>query len=136
MTLPDSTVPPETASAELAAVRTLREAVVAEVQKAIVGQDDAIEAMLIALLAQGHLLLEGVPGTAKTLMVRALAGALGLRFGRIQFTPDLMPSDILGTHVFDLGPRANYLPSFRRATVEDTTVLEPLEIVFTRKADG
>src|SRR5262245_55439524 len=58
--------------------------------------------MLIALLAQGHALLEGVPGTAKTLMVRALASSLGLSTGRIQFTADLMPSDIVGTHIFDL----------------------------------
>lgn len=58
--------------------------------------------MAIALLAQGHVLLEGVPGIAKTSMVRALAAATNLAFGRIQFTPDLMPSDILGTHVFDL----------------------------------
>ena len=71
-------------------------------RKVIVGQDEALEGMLVALLAQGHVLLEGVPGTAKTLMVRALSAALGLQFGRIQFTPDLMPSDILGTHVFDL----------------------------------
>jgi MoxR-like ATPase len=83
-------------------LRQLRDQVVAETRKVIVGQDEALEGMLIALLAQGHVLLEGVPGTAKTLMVRTLAGALGLQFGRIQFTPDLMPSDILGTHVFDL----------------------------------
>jgi len=106
MTLLDSEDREEAPPAELAAVRDLREAVVAEVKKVIVGQDDAIEAMLVALLAGGHLLLEGVPGTAKTLMVRALAGALGLGFGRIQFTPDLMPSDILGTHVFDLSARS------------------------------
>jgi MoxR-like ATPase len=68
----------------------------------IVGQQDAIESLLIAFLAQGHVLLEGVPGTAKTLMVRSLAAVLGLQFGRIQFTPDLMPSDIVGTHVFEL----------------------------------
>jgi MoxR-like ATPase len=78
-----------------------RDAVLREVRKAVVGQDEVIEGMLVALLAQGHVLLEGVPGTAKTLMVRTLAATLGLQFGRIQFTPDLMPSDILGTHVFD-----------------------------------
>jgi len=87
---------------ELAELRRFRDAVLAEVRKVIVGQDEALEGLLIALLAQGHALLEGVPGTAKTLMVRALAGALGLEFGRIQFTPDLMPSDIVGTNVFDL----------------------------------
>src|SRR3990170_4352864 len=83
-------------------LKELKEAVMGETRKVIVGQDDALEGMLIALLAQGHVLLEGVPGTAKTLMVRAIAGALGLGFGRIQFTPDLMPSDILGTNVFDM----------------------------------
>jgi MoxR-like ATPase len=84
------------------ALHALREAVLRETANAIVGQRDAIEAMLIALLSEGHALLEGVPGVAKTLMVRALAATLGLEFGRIQFTPDLMPSDVVGTHVFDI----------------------------------
>ena len=83
-------------------LRALRGEVLAEVRKVVVGQDEALDGLLIALLAQGHALLEGVPGTAKTLMVRALAGTLGLGFGRVQFTPDLMPSDIVGTNVFDL----------------------------------
>lgn len=82
-------------------LRVLRDAILAEVDKVIVGQREAVEAMLVALLAQGHVLLEGVPGTAKTLMVRALAAAIDLEFGRVQFTPDLMPSDILGTNIFD-----------------------------------
>jgi MoxR-like ATPase len=84
------------------ALRQLREAVLEQSGRVIVGQRDAIEAMLIALLAEGHALLEGVPGVAKTLMVRTLAATLGLDFGRIQFTPDLMPSDVVGTHVFDV----------------------------------
>lgn len=87
---------------ELSRLAELKRDVHTEVSKIIVGQDEAIEGMLIALLAQGHVLLEGVPGTAKTLMVRVLAACLGLEFGRIQFTPDLMPSDILGTHIYDL----------------------------------
>ncbi|MEC7521235.1 MAG: MoxR family ATPase [Myxococcota bacterium] len=82
-------------------LRTLRDALFGEVGKVIVGQEETIETMLVALLAQGHVLLEGVPGTAKTLMVRTMAAALDLGFGRVQFTPDLMPSDILGTNVFD-----------------------------------
>ncbi len=82
-------------------LRRVRDAILAEVGKVIVGQREAVEAMLVALLAQGHVLLEGVPGTAKTLMVRALAASIDLGFGRVQFTPDLMPSDILGTNVFD-----------------------------------
>jgi MoxR-like ATPase len=72
-----------------------------EVHKAIVGQDDVLEHLLVALLAGGHALLEGVPGLAKTLMVRTLGQALSLDSKRIQFTPDLMPSDILGTEVLE-----------------------------------
>ena len=68
----------------------------------MVGQQAALQAMMVAILCQGHALLEGVPGTAKTLMVRALARTLGLGFSRIQFTPDLMPSDVIGTNVYDL----------------------------------
>ena len=70
--------------------------------KAIVGQTEVIEMVLVALIARGHVLLEGVPGTAKTLMVKALARTLDCDFKRIQFTPDLMPSDIIGTNVFNL----------------------------------
>jgi MoxR-like ATPase len=73
----------------------------AEVHKALIGQDEVLEHLLIALLAGGHALLEGVPGLAKTLMVRTLGQALGLESKRIQFTPDLMPSDILGTEVLE-----------------------------------
>ncbi len=65
----------------------------------IIGQDAAIDDALVTFLARGHLLIEGVPGTAKTLLVRALADALGLRFTRVQFTPDLMPSDLTGVSV-------------------------------------
>ncbi len=71
------------------------------VGRAIVGQQRAVQEMLIAILAGGHVLLEGVPGVAKTLMVRALALALGHDFTRVQMTPDLMPSDIVGTYVYD-----------------------------------
>ena len=69
-------------------------------RKVVVGQDDTIFALLLALLGQGHALIEGVPGTAKTLLVRTLALLLGVDFRRIQFTPDLMPSDVVGTTVF------------------------------------
>ena len=72
-----------------------------EIGKIIIGQDDAIEQILIALLAGGHALLEGVPGLAKTLMVRILAKTIDVQFKRIQFTPDLMPSDILGTELLE-----------------------------------
>jgi MoxR-like ATPase len=73
-----------------------------ELRKTIVGQDEVIEQIIVALLAEGHALLEGVPGTAKTLTVKTLAQILGARFSRIQFTPDLMPSDITGTNVFNM----------------------------------
>ncbi|HET7620363.1 MAG TPA: MoxR family ATPase [Gemmatimonadaceae bacterium] len=79
------------------------------VAQRVVGQDTVIDEALVAFLARGHALLEGVPGTAKTLLVRALAGALGARFGRIQFTPDLMPSDITGINVLrDGGATAEF----------------------------
>lgn len=73
-----------------------------ELRKVIVGQDEPIEQMLIALLAEGHALIEGVPGTAKTLTVKTLARIINADFSRIQFTPDLMPSDITGTNVFNV----------------------------------
>jgi MoxR-like ATPase len=73
-----------------------------ELRKVIVGQDDAIEQILVALLAEGHALIEGVPGTAKTLTVKTLARIINATFSRIQFTPDLMPSDITGTNVFNI----------------------------------
>ncbi|MEY2901589.1 MAG: hypothetical protein RLY89_695 [Bacteroidota bacterium] len=72
-----------------------------EIQKVIVGQDSILEEMLIALLAGGHCLLEGVPGLGKTLMVRTMSQALHLKFRRIQFTPDLMPTDIVGTEILE-----------------------------------
>lgn len=73
-----------------------------ELGKVIVGQDDVIEQILVAILAEGHALIEGVPGTAKTLTVKTLARIIGANFSRIQFTPDLMPSDITGTNVFNM----------------------------------
>lgn len=72
-----------------------------EIQKVIVGQDDVLDEILIALLAGGHCLLEGVPGLAKTLMVKSISQALDLSFRRIQFTPDLMPADIIGTEILE-----------------------------------
>ena len=78
------------------------EAVRLELKKVIVGQDKMIDHLLVAMLANGHVLLEGVPGIAKTIAVKLLAKAVDVKFSRIQFTPDLMPSDILGTSVFDL----------------------------------
>jgi MoxR-like ATPase len=83
------------------AVQQLVDAVRAEVAKAVVGQDEIITQFLVALLVRGHVLLEGVPGVAKTLTARALAHVVRADFKRIQFTPDLMPADVIGTNVFD-----------------------------------
>jgi MoxR-like ATPase len=76
------------------------EPILYEVKKTIVGQDALLERLLVALLSRGHILVEGVPGLAKTLAVKALAGAIGGQFHRIQFTPDLVPADIVGTRVY------------------------------------
>ncbi|TVZ53346.1 AAA family ATPase [Dokdonia sp. Hel_I_53] len=72
-----------------------------EIAKVIIGQEETVDQLLIALLARGHALLEGVPGLAKTLMIRTLSQAIDLKFKRIQFTPDLMPSDIIGTEILE-----------------------------------
>lgn len=77
----------------------IKENIIVELKKVIVGQDDVVEKILIALFANGHILLEGVPGLAKTLLISSLAKVLNLEFSRIQFTPDLMPSDITGTDI-------------------------------------
>ncbi|MGA2048360.1 MAG: MoxR family ATPase [Terracidiphilus sp.] len=79
----------------------VREGIVKQVREVIVGQDEVLDQVLIALFVGGHCLLTGMPGTAKTLMVRTIAEALGLQFRRIQFTPDLMPSDITGTDIIE-----------------------------------
>ena len=86
---------------EIQALLHKLEQVQSEVAKAIVGQQDVVQKLMISLLAGGHCLLEGVPGLAKTLMVNALSQALDLSFNRVQFTPDLMPSDIIGTEVLE-----------------------------------
>lgn len=85
----------------LADVRALADSIRAEMAKAVVGQHDTIEHLLIALVSQGHVLLEGPPGTAKTFLAQCFAQTLGLDFGRIQFTPDLLPGDILGSNLFN-----------------------------------
>ena len=71
-----------------------------EISKAVIGQDAVVERMLVALLANGHVLLEGMPGLAKTLLIKSLGTALGVQFERVQFTPDLLPSDVVGTMIF------------------------------------
>jgi MoxR-like ATPase len=89
------------AAGTLESLRAAADRLRAEVAKVIVGQEEALDLMLVALFSDGHILLEGAPGTAKTLLVRAFAAAMNLKFGRIQFTPDLMPGDVLGTNLFN-----------------------------------
>jgi len=97
------TSPPESpAIKELAGqVKLLRQKLLAEVSRVVVGMDAVAERLLIALLANGHVLLEGVPGVAKTTLSKAFAHILGCAYQRIQFTPDLLPSDVTGTYIFD-----------------------------------
>ena len=87
---------------DLTELQQSMDAVRLELKKVIVGQNKMIDHLLVAMLANGHVLLEGVPGVAKTIAVKLLAKAVDVKFSRIQFTPDLMPADILGTSVFDL----------------------------------
>ena len=82
------------------AAATLRTSLQETIGRAVVGQQQVIDGLLLAVLTGGHVLLEGVPGTAKTLMARCLAAAMRARFTRVQFTPDLLPSDIIGTSVY------------------------------------
>jgi MoxR-like ATPase len=96
---PLSPVPPSVDAAQL-------ERVLFEIKRVIVGQDRLVERMLVALLARGHVLLEGVPGVAKTLAVETLARAVGGKFVRLQFTPDLVPADIIGTRIYKAGQDA------------------------------
>jgi MoxR-like ATPase len=85
----------------VARFQKVREAIVTQVHRVIVGQDEVIEQVMVALFVGGHCLITGLPGTAKTLLVRTLSNILGLEFRRIQFTPDLMPSDITGTDIIE-----------------------------------
>lgn len=86
---------------EIDAVEKLANQIRDEVGKAVIGQSDTVDLMLVALFSGGHILLEGPPGTAKTLLTQCFSAAIKLEFGRIQFTPDLMPGDVLGTNLFN-----------------------------------
>ncbi len=108
---------PEEAESGAAAARAITE----QLRRVVLGQDAAVRDAVAALLARGHVLLEGVPGTAKTLLVRALSLALGLEFRRIQFTPDLMPSDITGVNL--LGAHAGGEFTFRPGPIFGDLVL-------------
>ncbi|WP_031499795.1 AAA family ATPase [Bryobacter aggregatus] len=105
-----STIPTETPidttdiKARVARFQSVQQSLVSEVHKVIVGQEEVLDQVQIALFVGGHCLITGLPGTAKTLLVRTLADILGLKFTRIQFTPDLMPSDITGTDIIEEDP--------------------------------
>ena len=86
---------------ELEAIRAVTEGVREQVRKTVVGQDGAVDLLLVCMLCEGHMLIEGVPGTAKTLLARSFAATLSLQFRRIQFTSDLMPGDVIGTNLFN-----------------------------------
>jgi MoxR-like ATPase len=92
---------PDDLQQRVARFHAIRERILEQVRKVIVGQDEVLEQILIALFVGGHCLITGLPGTAKTLMVRTIARTLGLQFRRIQFTPDLMPADITGTDIIE-----------------------------------
>ncbi|MER0239272.1 MoxR family ATPase [Fulvimarina sp. MAC8] len=86
-------------------LRALRDRIAGEIRKAVQGQDAIVELLLVSLFARGHCLLEGPPGTAKTLLAQSLSSAVSLDFKRIQFTPDLMPGDVIGSNVYDFEAR-------------------------------
>ncbi|HEX2573784.1 MAG TPA: MoxR family ATPase [Polyangia bacterium] len=108
---------PERASEQVAAFRRDVGRLIAEIGRVIVGHEDIVEGVVMALLAGGHILLEGVPGLGKTLLVRTLAEALDLRFSRIQFTPDLMPADIVGTNVITEDEHGHKRFEFQRGPI-------------------
>jgi MoxR-like ATPase len=101
-------IEPEVLKSRIERFRQVHSDVVTQVRRVIVGQEEVLEQVLIALFVGGHCLITGLPGTAKTLMVRTLAQTLGLVFKRIQFTPDLMPSDITGTDIIEEDPKTGH----------------------------
>src|SRR3989475_7940046 len=98
-------------------------AIQAEIGKAIVGHEEIVDGVLTCLFVGGHALLEGVPGLGKTLLVRTLSQVLELKFNRIQFTPDLMPSDIIGTNIISEGPDGKRVFSFQAGPIFAQIVL-------------
>ncbi|WP_438479640.1 AAA family ATPase [Oleiharenicola lentus] len=102
-----------------------------EISKAVIGQEAVVERLLVALLANGHVLLEGMPGLAKTLLVKSLGTALGVQFERVQFTPDLLPSDVVGTMIFspkDGGFQTHRGPIFANLVLADEINRAPAKV--------
>ncbi len=102
-----------------------------EMEKVIIGQHDMVDKLLIALLADGHILLEGVPGLAKTLAIKALAGCINVDFSRVQFTPDLLPADVVGTMVYspkDQGFSVKKGPVFANFVLADEINRAPAKV--------
>jgi len=100
-TIPEPASPADRPRMTLSEVQTLARNIRGEVAKAIVGQEPLVDMLLVAMISEGHVLLEGPPGTAKTFLAQAFSTALGLDYGRIQFTPDLLPGDIVGSNLFN-----------------------------------
>ena len=111
---PTSEMDPARGAEAVAGTAESARRLLAEVEKAVVGKHDVLELVLAGMLANGHVLLDDVPGVAKTLMTRSFATAAGLDFSRVQFTPDVLPADITGSAVLDL---ATNTPVFRRGPI-------------------
>src|SRR3954468_14858142 len=107
-----------------------------EIAKTIVGNETVVDGVLMCLLAGGHALLEGVPGLGKTMLVKTLAEALSLQFSRVQFTPDLMPADILGTTVIDDTQAGGKVFEFRKGPIFANTVLATETTRATRRTQS
>ena len=107
-TVIESTLDSEKLRIRIERFQSVRDSILAQVRQVIVGQEDVLDQILIGLFVGGHCLITGLPGTAKTLMVRTIAQTLGLAFKRIQFTPDLMPSDITGTDIIEEDPTTGH----------------------------
>ena len=135
---PDPTAPPAPAGPaprqtlghrELAEAGALRDRVVAAVGQVYIGPPDVVQLLLAALLARGHVLLEGVPGLAKTTLAKAVATSLGCQFRRIQFTPDLLPADIIGTRIYEQGQfRVRQGPIFAQIILADEINRAPAKV--------
>src|ERR1044072_8744030 len=99
---------PEVLKSRIERFRQVQSEIVQQIRRVIVGQEEVLEQVLIALFVGGHCLITGLPGTAKPFLVRTIADTLGLEFRRIQFTPDLMPSDITGTDIIEEDPTSGH----------------------------